>query len=262
MKKTNLILLSLFIVFCLCSCNLNDILSFDFNELFSSNNKDITIKQYGNEVSEEEFMILFDDAIKNSILQNVEERDLYYQTKQVNEEQKIFSGELVNSYLEENRTIEYDYDNTIIKDCTSKVRRTAEINSEKEDKTLIYKKDGQFYSRNELVEVNVPQSHYDQYLNEFLNTGVVKTNILNDIEEIKYTGYQYYVDDNVFTLVVYTNKTHTFYDTCKQILQYTFNDNSVTEINSLKYKSQNNVYLYSTTTKEATLKDVTLKTTF
>ena len=119
MKKTNLILLSLFIMVCLCSCNLNDILSFDFNELFSSNNKDITIKQYENEVSEEEFMILFDDAIENSILKNVGERDLYYQTKHVNEEQKIFSGELVNSYLEENRTIEYDYDNTIIKDCTS-----------------------------------------------------------------------------------------------------------------------------------------------
>ena len=108
MKKTNLILLSLFIMFCLCSCNLNDILSFDFNDLFSSNNKDITIKQYENEVSEEEFMILFDDAIENSILQNVEGRDLFYQTKKVNEEQKIFSGELVNSYLEENRTIEYD----------------------------------------------------------------------------------------------------------------------------------------------------------
>ena len=120
MKKINLILLSLFIMFCLCSCNLNDILSFGFNDLFSPKEETTTFQEYENEVSEEEFLVLFNDAIENSILPNVEESDLYYQTKQVNEEQKIFEGELVNSYLEEKQIIEHDCDNTIIKQCTSK----------------------------------------------------------------------------------------------------------------------------------------------
>ena len=141
MKKINLFLLSLFIIFCLCSCNLNDILSFDFNDFFSPK-EETTFQEYENEVSEEEFLSLLNEAIENSILQNVEESDLYYQTKQVNEEQKFFEGELVNSYLEEKQIIEHDCDNTIIKQCTSKVRRTAEINSETEN-TWIFNKDGQ-----------------------------------------------------------------------------------------------------------------------